>query len=141
MIEHPFEGWLAKAANYSSVLACGVYVGSQPMAVKSYSESFTEQQIKDVLQRLAEIVLGLRVYQLGSSRLRWVFEHGQFHIARRQDGAFAVLAVNQSPDAATAIEELFRSFNAVDCPFPEQPVFRMSEAEGYGAPPGAGGIG
>ena len=49
MTGDPFHGLLEKAANYSSVLACGVYFGSQPLAVKSYSESFTEEQIKDAV--------------------------------------------------------------------------------------------
>ena len=51
-------------------------------AVKTYSESFTEQQMKDLLQRLAEIALSLRVYQLSSTRMRWAFEHGEFQMAR-----------------------------------------------------------
>jgi hypothetical protein len=130
MTEDPFQGWLEKAANYSCVLACGVSFGSQPLAVKSYSESFTEDQIKEVLRRLAEIALGLRVYQLSGSRLRWVFEHGQFHVARRHDGAMAVLAMNQGPDCAKAIEELFGIFETVAGPPPEKPVFRLREVEG-----------
>jgi hypothetical protein len=138
MTDHPFQGWLEKAANYSSVLACGVYIGSMSMAVKSYSETFTEQQIKDVLQRLAEIALGLRVYQISNSRLRWAFEHGQFHIARRQDGAIGVLAINQTPDAPKAIEELFTDFDAVVFAPPDKPGFRLPEIEGSSVRPSAG---
>jgi hypothetical protein len=130
MTGDPFHGLLEKAANYSSVLACGVYFGSQPLAVKSYSESFTEEQIKEVLRRLAEIALCLRVYQLGGSRFRWVFEHGQFHVARRPDGALAVLAMNQGPDCARAIEDLFGIFETVAGPLPEKPVLRLREVEG-----------
>jgi hypothetical protein len=59
-----------------------------------------------------------------------VFEHGQFHVARRQDGAMAVLAMNQGPDCAKAIEELFGFFEAVAGPPPEKPVFRLRQVEG-----------
>jgi hypothetical protein len=139
MAEHPFQGWLDKAANYSSVLACGVHGGSLPMAVKSYSELFTEQQVVEVLQGLSEIALGLRVYQLGGSRLRWVFEHGQFHIARRDDGVNAVLAMNQGPEAAQAIEEMFASFDAVVCPSIEKPGLRLPSVERATTRPDADG--
>ena len=125
MTEHPFQAWLEKAANYSSVLACGVHGGSLPTVVKTYSELFTEQQVKEVLQGLTEIALGLRVYQLGGSRLRWAFEHGQFHIARRQDGVLAILAMNQGSGAAQAIQELFTDFDAVICQPTEKPGLRL----------------
>jgi hypothetical protein len=127
MAEHPFQSWLEKAAVYSSVLACGVYLGPQSMAVRSFSESFPEPQIKELLQRLAEIALGLRVYQLSGSRLRWAFENGQFQIARRPDGAIAVLAMNQDPTAAATMEELFEIFMSTVCA-PEKPTTRLPEA-------------
>ena len=138
MTEHPFQAWLEKAANYSSVLACGVYVGPQSIAVKSFSESFPEPQIKELLQRLAEIALALRAYQLASSRSRWVFEHGQFHVARRQDGVIAVLAIHQNPDAAAAIEELFAIFIETVCAAAEKPSFRLPEAADSTAQSGGG---
>lgn len=122
MAENPFQGWLEEAANYASVLACGVYLSPQSIVVKSFSESFPEAQIKELLQRLAEIALGLRVYQIGSSRLRWVFDNGQFHIARRPDGAIAVLAMNQDHKAAAMIEDLFANFMATEGPAPEKPI-------------------
>jgi len=135
MPEHPFQGWLEKAANYSSVVACGVYIGPQSMAVKSFSESFPEPQIKELLQHVAEIALSLRVYKLGSSRFRWVFENGQCHVAKRQDGIFGVLAVNQDPHAATAVEELFEKFIAI-VPAPEKKPFQLPEPGESGSPPG-----
>jgi uncharacterized membrane protein len=139
MAEQPFQGWLEKAANYSCVLACGVYIGPQSMAVKSFSESFPEPQIKELLQRVAEIALGLRVYQLGSSRLRWVFENGQFHVAKRPDGVMAVLAVNQDPDAAAAIEELLANFSAIVAA-PEKTTFRLPEPTESGGQAASGHV-
>jgi hypothetical protein len=135
MAEHPFQGWLEKTANYSSVLACGVYVGPQSMAVKSFSESFPEAQIKEFLQRLAEIALALRVYQIGGSRMRWAFEHGQFHAAKRQDGIFAVLAVTPEPEAAGVIDELFADFIAMVAA-PEKTTTRLSESTEPSPPAG-----
>jgi hypothetical protein len=139
MPEHSFERWLEKAANYSSVLACGVYVGPQSMVVQSFSESFPEAQIKELLQHVAEIALSLRVYKLGSSRFRWLFENGQCHVAKRQDGIFGVLAVNQDPHAATAVEELFANFIAI-VPAPEKKPFQLPEAGESGAPAGTDSI-
>jgi hypothetical protein len=124
MTEHPFQAWLDAAADYPSVLACGVAGGAVLPAVKTYSESFTEPQIKDLLQRLAEIALGLRVYQLSGRRMRWAFEHGEFHIARRMDGAIGVLAVMQVPQAATAAKELLAKFDAVICASVEKTSLR-----------------
>jgi hypothetical protein len=113
MSEHPFQFWLDSAANYPSVLACGVAGGSVIPAVKTFSESFSEQQIRDLLQRLAEIALSLRVYQLTGTRMRWAFEHGEFHVARRLDGTLGVLAVMQVPQATAAAQDLLAKFDAV----------------------------
>ncbi|MGA2751857.1 MAG: hypothetical protein ABSG59_24080 [Verrucomicrobiota bacterium] len=110
MTDHPFQGWLEKAANYPGVLACGVCLSNQAIVVKSFAESFPEARIKELLQSLSEVAFNLRYYQLAGSRLRWVFEHGQLHVARRADSAFAVLAVNNDPGAAAGIEELFAEF-------------------------------
>jgi hypothetical protein len=132
MKEHPFQGWLEKAANYSGILACGVKLGNQSIAVKSFDESFPEARLKDLLQCLAEVAFGLRNSQLGGSRLRWVFEHGQLYSARRQDGALAVLAMSKDPNAASAIEELFAEFLATDCALPEKPSSNLPQASEAG---------
>jgi hypothetical protein len=116
MSEHPFQSWLDSAANYPSVLGCGVSGGNVVPAVKTFSESLSEQQIKDLLQRLAEIALSLRVYQLTGTRLRWAFEHGEFHVARRMDGVMAVLAVMQIPQAPAAARDLLAKFDTLQGP-------------------------
>jgi len=128
MADHPFQDWLEKAANYSGVQACGVCLANKSIAVKSFDESFPEARVKELLQCLAEVTFSLRHYQLGSSRLRWVFEHGQLLVARRQDSAIAVLAMNNDRDAAAAVEELFTDFIATVCAAPEKPSVRMPEA-------------
>jgi hypothetical protein len=112
MSEHPFQAWLDKAANYSGVLACGVCLSPQSIAVKSFAEVYPEPRLKEVVQCLAEVVFNLRYYQLGGSRLRWVFEHGELHATQRPDKAIAVLATNKDPNTAAAIEELFAEFLA-----------------------------
>jgi hypothetical protein len=129
MTDHPFQAWLEKAANYSGVLACGVCLGNQTMAVKSFDESFPEPRVKELLKCLTEVIFSLRHYQLGSSRLRWVFEQGQLYAARRQDSAIAVLATSQHPDAAAAVEELFTEFIAIVCTPSERPIMPAPRAE------------
>jgi hypothetical protein len=138
MKEHPFEGWLVKAANYSGILACGVRLANQSIAVKSFDESFPEARFKDLLQCLAEVAFGLRNSQLGGSRLRWVFENGQLYSARRQDGALAVLALSKDADAAAAIEEMFAEFMATVGPASEKPILGLPGATEPGAAPEAG---
>jgi hypothetical protein len=128
MNDHPFQGWVEKTANYSGVLACGVRLANHSIAIKTFDESFPEAHLKELLQCLAEVAFTLRNSQLGGSRLRWVFEHGQLQSARRQDGALAVLAVSKEPNAASAIEELFAEFLAAGCPAPEKPGISLQEA-------------
>jgi hypothetical protein len=140
MKDQPFEAWLEKAANYSGILACGVKLANQSVAVKSFDESFPEARLKDLLQCLAEVAFGLRNSQLGGSRMRWVFEHGQLYSARRQDGVLAVLAMGEDPGAAAAIEELFAEFLATDGPAPEKPGVSLPEAAEPGAAPDSGVI-
>lgn len=129
------QGWLEKAANYSGVLACGVCLANQSVAVKSFAESLPEARVKELLQCLTEVAFSLRYYQLGGSRLRWVFEHGQLHVARREDGAFAVLAMSQDREAAAAVEELFADFIGRVCAAAEKPTLRAPEEAEPGAPP------
>ncbi len=135
MAEDPLQGWLEKAANYSGVLACGVCLANQSVAVKSFAESLPEARVKELLQCLAEVAFSLRYYQLGGSRLRWVFEHGQIHIARREDGAFAVLAMSKEREAAAAVEELFADFIGMVGAAEEKPAMPAPEAAGPDAPP------
>jgi hypothetical protein len=51
--------------------------------------------------------------------MRWIFEHGRIHTARRVDGAIAMLAVNNDSNTAAAIEDLLAEFLAIDRPSPE----------------------
>lgn len=140
MEEHPFEGWLEKAANYSGVLACGVCLANLSIAVKSFAESFPEERLKEILQGLAEVAFSLRHYQLGNSNFRWVFEHGQLHVARRPDGALAVLATSKEPAVPAAVEELFQAFMTTVCAAPQKRARRASEpAEPGGAAPSRSG--
>jgi hypothetical protein len=138
MADHPFQGWVEKAAKYSGVLAGGVCLANQSVAVKSFAESFPEARVKELLQCLAEVAFSLRYYQLGGARWRWVFEHGQLHVTRRKDGAIAVLVISKERDGAAAVEELFAEFMATVCAAPEKPILRGSEAAEPGAPPLAG---
>jgi uncharacterized membrane protein len=140
MAEHPFQGWLEKAANYSGVLAGGVCLANQSIAVKSFDESFPEPRLKELLQCLTEVAFGLRSYQLASSRLRWVFEHGQLQVARRPDGVIAVLAMSKDRGAAAAVEELLAEFLATVCAGPENPASRAPAAAEEVPPPDADGV-
>jgi hypothetical protein len=138
-MKHPFQAWVEKTAKYSGVLACGVRLANQSTAIKTFDDSFPEARLKELLQCLAEVAFTLRNSQLGSSRLRWVFEHGQLHSARRQDGAMAVLAMSKDHNAAAAIEELFAEFLATVCSPAEKPAL-SPEATEPGAAPDSGGV-
>jgi hypothetical protein len=140
MNEHPFQGWVEKTAQYSGVLACGVRLANHAVAIKSFDESFPEARLKDLLQSLAEVAFTLRNSQLNSSRLQWVFEHGQLHTARHADGAMAVLVMGKDPNAAAAIEELFAEFLATVGPAPEKSGFWLPPTTEPGAPPDSGSV-
>jgi hypothetical protein len=140
MNEHPFQDWVEKTAKYSGVLACGVRLANQSVAIKSFDESFPEARLKELLQCLAEVAFTLRNSQLGSSRLRWVFENGQLQSARRMDGALAVLAMRKDPGAAQAIEELFAEFLATDCPAPQKLSLETPGVTDPGAAPDSGAV-
>jgi hypothetical protein len=135
MSEHPFQGWVDKMVMYSNVLACGVRMANQSVAVRTFDESFPETRLKELLQCLTEVAFTLRNSQLGGSRIRWVFENGQLQVARRKDGALAVLVMSKDPNAALAVEELFDEFLAFVCPAPERPGLNVPEAAEPAAPP------
>jgi len=140
MKEHPFQGWLEKAAKHSGILACGVRLANQSIAVKSFDQGLPEARLKDFLQCLTEVAFGLRNSQLGGSRLRWVFEHGQLYSVRRQDGALAVLAMRKDHNATPAIEELFAEFLATVRVEPEILAGSPPEAAELGAAPDSGTV-
>jgi len=121
MNESPFHEWLEKTAQYSGVLACGVRLTNKSSEVRSYHDAFPEARISEVLQCITEVAFTLRNSRLGSARLRWVFEYGQIHSARRLDGATAVLATSKDPNVAPMIEELFADFLAPDPATTEPP--------------------
>jgi|GEM_PF-3231703 len=116
MAENPFQAWLDKTANYAGVMACGVRQTNQATHVKSYHESFPEARLTELMQKLTETAFNLRQSQLGGGRLRWVFENGRIHTARRMDGTIAMLAVNNDPTAIPAAEELLGEFLATGQP-------------------------
>jgi hypothetical protein len=140
MKEHPFQGWVDKTAKYSGVLACGVRLANKSIAIKTFDESFPEPRLKELLQCLTEVAFTLRNSQLGSSRLRWVFENGQLQCARRQDGAIAVLAMSKDSNADSAIEELLAEFLATVLPTPEKHALGLPGATEPCAAPDAGGV-
>ncbi len=112
MADNPFQAWLDKTAKHAGVMACGVRQTNQTTHVKSYHESFPEPRLTELMQKLTETAFNLRQSQLGGGRLRWVFENGRIHTARRLDGTIAMLAVNNDPSAAPAVEELLGEFLA-----------------------------
>jgi hypothetical protein len=121
MNDSPFQAWLDKTAHYSGVLACGVRLANQSFLAKSYHESFPEARLGELLQCVSEMAYTLRNSRLGSARLRWVFENGQVHSARRPDGVLAVLAGSKDVNAAASIEELIADFLAVGSAPADQP--------------------
>jgi AAA+ ATPase superfamily predicted ATPase len=138
MKEHPFQDWVEKTADYSGVLACGVRLPNQSIAIKTFDEAFPEDRLKELLQCLAEVAFTLRNSQLGSSRLRWVFEHRRLQSVRRKDGALAVLVMSKAHDHDLAIEELITGFLAAVCAAPEDPGLSLPEAAESGAAPDSG---
>ncbi|HWD18648.1 MAG TPA: hypothetical protein VHB20_05170 [Verrucomicrobiae bacterium] len=121
MAENPFQPWLDKTANYSGILACGIRQPNQTTYVRSYHETFSEPRLTELMQKLTETAFNLRQSQLGGSRLRWAFEHGRIHTARRTDGALAMLAVNNDPSTGPVVEEILGEFLAFVRPAPEGP--------------------
>jgi len=103
-----------KTAKCSGVLACSIRHTNQMTFANSYHESFPEPRVREVMQKLAETAFNLRQSQLGGTRLRWVFEHGRIHTARRVDGVIAMLAVNNDAATAGAIEDLLAEFLSLD---------------------------
>jgi hypothetical protein len=110
MNNFPFDAWLEKTAKYPGVFAGGVRLANRTSGVRSYHESFAEGRVGELLQCVTEVAFHLRNSQLGGGRLRWVFENGQLHSARRPDGTIAVLLTNKDANVAAAVEELFTDF-------------------------------
>jgi CheY-like chemotaxis protein len=92
--ESSSQSWMERAAGKSDVLAHGLRLPNQSCSVKTRIGSFPEAGLKEMLQRLAEVIATQSNCYLGSSRLRWLYEHGQFQFAQSSDGTIALVATN-----------------------------------------------
>jgi hypothetical protein len=140
MNEHPFQAWVEKTAKYSGILACGVRLANQSVTIETFDKSFPEARLQELLQALSQVAFTLRNSQFGSSRLRWVFEHGQLQSARRIDGTLAVLVMTMDPGPASAIEELFAEFLAIAGPASDRSSFGLPEATESGPAPDSNAV-
>ena len=98
---------MEKASHNTVLPAYGPRRSNHSTSIQTRHDSFAEAGLNELLQRLSEVVATLRSSRLGSSRLRWVFEHGQIHSAQSRDNTIAFVVTNNEPGAAQAVEELF----------------------------------
>lgn len=110
--EASFQSWMDQAATNPVVLAYGLRLSSTS-GTHSRHEAFPEAVLGQFVQSLTEVITTLRNCHLGSSRLRWVFEHAQIQSAQSSDGAIAFVATNNDPGVGPAVEELFGALSAV----------------------------
>jgi hypothetical protein len=109
MDQNDFQPWIEQTAVQPGVLACGVKA-SQSTTVRSADASFPERRIKELMLALSEIGLTLRQDHLFGSRWRWIFENGQIHSARRQDGALALLILTNDTTMTSVADSALGEF-------------------------------
>lgn len=102
-----FQSWMDQAASNPVVLAYGLRFSNNSSGAQTRHEAFPEAVLGKLVPSLTEVIATLRSSGLGSSRLRWVFEHAQIHCAQSSEGTVAFIATNNDPGAGSAVEELF----------------------------------
>jgi hypothetical protein len=105
--ESSCKSWMEKAGHDAIVFACGLRLSNHSCSVQTRHKAYPEAGLNELLQRLSEIIATLRNCRLGSSRLRWVFEHGQIRCAHSADATIAFVVTSNDPGVAPAMEELF----------------------------------
>lgn len=81
---------------------------------QAYSDWFNEEQLEQILSRLALAADGLGYHGIQPVRLCWVFEHARIHLALRPDGpCLAFYVENRAGYASAKVESLLEEFSSL----------------------------
>ncbi len=104
------QSWLEQAAAGPGILAGGVRQNEQSVVVKSCHPEFSEPQIIEVIQGIAEAVHSLQQNRIATGYLRWTFDKALLHCATAGNGALAVLLTHKEEEHASAAGHLILEF-------------------------------
>jgi len=95
-----YQSWLEQRGCRPGVLVCGICLPDKTHLSRSGGDSFPLDNIEKIFQQLAEFLRSLGQSQLGATRLRWSFAHGQLHWAVRPDNVSLFLFMPGDPSTS-----------------------------------------
>lgn len=101
---------LVTGAIASGMLGCGLRLPDSTCLSYSFNERYPREQLKRILDQLAETMTLLAGHGLVPRRLVWTFEQGQIFVIPRSDGALLALATQPDTEAAENVDQLAEEF-------------------------------
>lgn len=92
---------------------------------QAYSDWFSEEQLEQIISRLALAADGLGYHGIQPVRLCWIFEHARIHLALRHDGpCLAFFVENRAGYASAKVESLLEEFSSLPLSPPPPSAFQ-----------------
>jgi hypothetical protein len=108
------QEWLAAGAITPGMLGCGALLPDRTCLSYSFNETYTREQLNNILHQLAETMASFASNGLASRRLTWTFEQGTVLLVARPDGLLLGLATQLNTEAAKNVDQLAKDFLALD---------------------------
>ena len=108
------QEWLAAGAITPGLLGCSALLPDRTCLSYSFNETYTREQLNNMLHQLAETMALFASNGLASRRLTWMFEQGMVLLVARPDGLLLGLATQFNTEAAQNVEQLAKDFLTLD---------------------------
>jgi hypothetical protein len=108
-VKERVDAWLGAVGLPAGVMACVVRFPDQTILVRILSDVVLPAALENASRCAGDVFRVLKVHRLPSVRLRWGFEGGVLHCARRPDDVVLAVLTETAADA----EALLMDFLAV----------------------------
>lgn len=111
-------GWLARHSGLRGLLASGVLRPGQQAVSQSCSREYPREPLSPAWRCVQEVFELFQHQSINPWQLRWVFEHAQLYVTRRQDGKALAMFLSKDPDSldTEAVERVFNEFKSLEAP-------------------------
>jgi hypothetical protein len=108
------QEWLAAGAMTPGMLGCGALLPDRTCLSYSFNETYTREQLNNMLHQLAETMALFASNSLAPRRLTWMFEQGMVLMVARPDGLLLGLATQFNTEAVQNVDQLAKDFLTLD---------------------------
>ena len=107
-----FKHWLTKQPRINGLKACGIRFADRECISRTTAGELSADQLREILESLAEIAPALAARGAAGQRQRWAFDRACLHVAVRPDGVMlAAITAPGADEAATT--SLLKRFSAL----------------------------